>query len=295
MPSPGNPPDDLVVSNNNSVAATVVFADAQSYSGRTVIRPTPYLVNNSTGPSASLILAGQNATITSSGTVEIYNGGTLRFVESAGAAARLNAWPWSASAAATWRCATGELALIFAQTINTLNLSAASNVTLNVGGAGTTLAINNLTRAAGAQVNFSGGNTTNQIVRINNGTPGGLGPWATYGGTDFAMLTGSTVAGVNGATTAETGWSSGDYTFNASQLLTGNRSARTLRNDGTARTIALGGNVQLGRFDGPGRQRDDHVHRHRPVGRRQRRDLRFQRRIGHLRPGQRRRGQLQQR
>jgi len=94
-------------------------------------------------------------------------------------------------------------------------------------------------RTSGSTINFAGsGSFTTTTITNTNGI---IGPWATYGGNDWATVSGTDIVALNNAAiTGESGWTSAtdNYTFDAAQTLTGARTANTLRYTGATATLA---------------------------------------------------------
>ena len=117
--------NSAVISNAGSAGGTVVFADAQNYSGSTTIGGNPYTVGVISVPSVTLILAGQNATIANSSAVNLNASGILRIVDSAAAAAKLNAAAPLNFSGGTLQYFNDGSSTNFAQSVGTMNVTRA--------------------------------------------------------------------------------------------------------------------------------------------------------------------------
>lgn len=245
--------NSVVISNAGSAGATVVYADAQDYSGATTIggnfhtATTTVSANGSAVPTVTLILAGQNATIANSTAVNLNPSGVLRIVDSVGAATKIKANALQFNGG-TLQYYVDSPNGNFSQSVGNLNLNRGANyVAVNAVTTGTaSLTFSGLTRTAGSTIDFNTAaayDAKQQIVIT--GSPA-LGAWATYGAmTGFAAYDATNTTNVIKAT--ETTWASGtpnpsgNYVNIGGAIASGftTASLTTLRNTAAA-TISMG-------------------------------------------------------
>jgi len=243
--------NNLVVSPNNTHQASVVFADAQDYTGTTTIQGTIYpaaassTMASTVDSPATLIIAGGSAGIPNTSAITIGSVGTLRVVASAGDAVanKLGSAPITMTGGALEYRNDGS-AFNFAQTFGAVTLSRGSNSLVASATAGTSasLTLAGLTRTAGnlATVDFNAPNTTTAQLIVTGGIA--LGEWATYGGQNgFADINGSNQV-IKAAESAGTGATSGFAS--ASTYYTAAGGANYTAGSGTARGIRSSGGTQ---------------------------------------------------
>ena len=176
--------NSVVVSNAGSGGGTVVFSDAQTYSGSTTVAGNPYMVTTLSVPTATLILAGQNATIANSTGINLNASGVLRIVDSIGAAAKLNSSAPLNFNGGTLQYYNDGSTGAFAQSTGTTYVNRGANYVAVNASAGTSaiLTFAGLSRTAGATIDFGTTNTGTQQVVIGgaptlaHGPRGATGP-----------------------------------------------------------------------------------------------------------------------
>ena len=235
--------NSVVISNAGSLGGTVVFSDAQNYSGATSITPgfLYTAASAASDPTVTLILAGQNASIANSSAINLNPSGVLRIVDSVGAAAKFGASaPFNFNGGTLQYYNDGSNGT-FTQSVGNLNLNLGANyVVVNGASTGGTAALtfSGLTRTAGSTIDFNVSaaySALQQVVITGHPT---LGAWATFGaGTGFAAYdatkTSNVIMAAETTITALTGVSSSTYYNTATATLAsgfGSVSLNTLRN-----------------------------------------------------------------
>ena len=248
--------NNVVISNANTLGGTVVFSDAQNYSGATSITPGLFYTaaSGASDPTVTLILAGQNASIANSSAINLNPSGVLRIVDSVGAAAKFGASaPFNFNGGTLQYYNDGSNGT-FTQSVGNLNLNQGANyVVVNAASTGGTAALtfSGLTRTAGSTIDFNvptAYSALQQVVITGHPT---LGAWATYGaGAGFAAYGGpsstNVIMAAENTITSLSGVSSSTYYNTATTPIAsgfGSVSLNTLRNTATSTINMVGGDT----------------------------------------------------